>query len=79
MNFLETIRNIYYYDYYYEELDGPAVSAFRRAIAEAKLSKVRLGDQNLLSRAPTCIGRHVEPLVTAAFAVVSTQSNFKEG
>jgi hypothetical protein len=28
--------------------------------------------QNLLSEAPPCFGRHVKPLVPAAFAVVST-------
>jgi hypothetical protein len=28
--------------------------------------------KNLLSRAPPCFGRHVKPLVPAAFAVVST-------
>jgi hypothetical protein len=27
-----------------------------------------MGDQNLLSRAPPCFGRHVKPLVPAAFA-----------
>jgi hypothetical protein len=37
-----------------------------------------MGDQNLLSRAPPCSGRHVEMLVLAAFAVVSTHSSFKE-
>jgi hypothetical protein len=29
--------------------------------------------KNLLSRAPSCFGRHVKPLVSAAFAVVRTQ------
>jgi hypothetical protein len=29
-------------------------------------------DQNFLSRAPPYFGRHVKPLVPAAFAVVST-------
>jgi hypothetical protein len=29
-----------------------------------------MGDQNLLSRAPPCFGRHVKQLVSAAFAVV---------
>jgi hypothetical protein len=38
-----------------------------------------MGDQNLLSRAPPCFGRHVKLLVPAAFAVVSTHSSFKEG
>jgi hypothetical protein len=47
-----------------EELDGPAVSALRRAIAEIK--------QRLLSRSPPCLGRRVKPLVPAPFAVDST-------
>jgi hypothetical protein len=38
----------------------------------------RMGDQNLLSRAPF-FGRHDKPLVPAAFAVVRTHSSFKEG
>jgi hypothetical protein len=29
-----------------------------------------MGDQNVLSRVPPCFGRHVKPLVPAAFAVV---------
>jgi hypothetical protein len=28
--------------------------------------------KNLLSRAPPCFGRHVKPLIPAAFAVVNT-------
>jgi hypothetical protein len=32
----------------------------------------RMGDQNLLSRAPPCFRRHVKLLVSAAFAVVSS-------
>jgi hypothetical protein len=32
----------------------------------------RMGDQNLLFRAPPCFGRHVKLLVPAAFAVVAT-------
>jgi hypothetical protein len=55
----------------------------RRAIAEAKQRSQKvshgMGDQNLLSRAPPCFGRHVKPLVPAPFAVVSTHSSFKEG
>jgi hypothetical protein len=39
----------------------------------------RMGDLNLLSRAPPCFGRHVKPLVPVAFAIVSTHSSFKEG
>jgi hypothetical protein len=37
-----------------------------------------MGDQNLLSRAPPCFGRHVKPLVLAEFAVVCTHCSFKE-
>jgi hypothetical protein len=37
----------------------------------------RVGDQNLLSRAPPCFGRHVKPLVLVAFAVVGTHSSSK--
>jgi hypothetical protein len=49
--------------------------------SSATFSKVshRMGDQNLLSRAPPYFGRHVKPLVPAAFAVISTHSSFKEG
>jgi hypothetical protein len=57
-----------------EELDGPSVSAL--GVRSRKVSNVReghrMGDQNLLSRARPCFGRHVELLVPAAFAVVST-------
>jgi hypothetical protein len=43
-------------------------------IAEVKLRfpVIRWVTKNLLSRAPPCFGRHVNPLVPAAFAVVST-------
>jgi hypothetical protein len=34
-----------------------------------------MGDQNLLSRAPPCFGRHVKQLVPAAFAIVSIHSS----
>jgi hypothetical protein len=53
-----------------EELDGPAVSAPRRAIAEVKQrwSVKRWVTKNLLFPAPPCFGRHVKPLVPAAFA-----------
>jgi hypothetical protein len=53
-----------------EELDGPAVSALRRAVAEVKQRWSIIGwvTKGLLS----CFGRHVKPLVPAAFAVVST-------
>jgi hypothetical protein len=55
-----------------QELDGPTVSALR-AIAEVKQSLLAIGwvTKNLLSRAPPCFGRHVKPLVPAAYAVVS--------
>jgi hypothetical protein len=58
-----------------EELDGPAVSALQRAIAEVKQRWSVIGwiTKNLLYRAPPCSGRHVKPLVSAALAVVSTQ------
>jgi hypothetical protein len=58
----------------YEELDGPAVSALRRAIAEVKQRWSVIGwvTKNLLLRAPPCFGRHVKPLVPAAFTVVRT-------
>jgi hypothetical protein len=46
----------------------------QRAIAEVKQrwSVIARVTKNLLSRAPPCFGRHVKPLVPAAFAVVST-------
>jgi hypothetical protein len=52
-----------------EELDGPAGSTLRRAIAEVKQrwSVIIWVTKNLLSRAPPCFGRHVKPLVPAAF------------
>jgi hypothetical protein len=58
----------------YEELDGPAVSALRRAIVEVKQrwSVIGLVTKNVLTRAPPCFGRHVKPLVPAAILVVST-------
>jgi hypothetical protein len=62
----------------FEELDGPVVSAL--GVRSRKLSKVfkghRMGDENFLSRAPPCCGRHVKPLVPAAFTVVSTHFCF---
>jgi hypothetical protein len=39
----------------------------------------RMGDQNLLSRAPPCFGRHVKPLVPVAFAIVSNPLQFQGG
>jgi hypothetical protein len=55
-------------------LDCSAVSTFRHAIAEVKQCWSVIGwvTKNLLSQAPPCFGRHVKPLVPAAFAVVST-------
>jgi hypothetical protein len=52
------------------ELDGPAVSAVRRAITEVKQgwSVIRWVTKNLLSQPPPCFGRHVKLLVPAAFA-----------
>jgi hypothetical protein len=49
------------------------VSALQRAFVEAKQhwSVIEWVTKNLLSRA-RCFGRHVKPLVLAAFAVVST-------
>jgi hypothetical protein len=60
-----------------EELDGPAVSALRRAIAEVKQRWSVIGwvTKNLLSRALPYFGRLVKPLVLAAFAVVSTHKS----
>jgi hypothetical protein len=57
-----------------EELDGPAVSALRRAIADVKQRRSVIGwvTKNILSGAPPCFGKHVKPLVPAAFAVFST-------
>jgi hypothetical protein len=37
-----------------------------------------MSDLLINTRAP-CFGRHVKPLVPAAFAVVNTSSSFKEG
>jgi hypothetical protein len=56
------------------ELDGPAVSALRLAIAEVKQRWSVIGwvTDNLLSLALPCFESHAKPLVPAAFAVVST-------
>jgi hypothetical protein len=43
----------------------------RGSYAPVSMASLRMGDQNLLSRVPLCFGRHVKPLVPAAFAVVS--------
>jgi hypothetical protein len=55
-------------------IKGPAVHALRRAIAEVKQRWSLIGwvTKNLLSRAPPCFERHVNLLVPATFAVVST-------
>jgi hypothetical protein len=70
-----------------EELDGPAVSVLRRAIAEDKQRWLFIGwvTKNLLSRGPPCSGRHVyfifilfilvRQLVQAAFIVVSNHQS----
>jgi hypothetical protein len=57
----------------YEEFDGPAVSALRRAITEDKQPWSVIGwvTKNVLFQAPPCFSRHVKPLIQAAFAVVS--------
>jgi hypothetical protein len=50
-----------------------------RLVRSVSMASLRMGDQNLLSRARPCFGRHVKPLVPVAFAIVSTHSSFKEG
>jgi hypothetical protein len=62
---------------FFEELDGPAVSALWRANAQAKHNWSIIGwlTKNLLSRAPPCFRRHVKWLVPAPFAVVSTHQS----
>jgi hypothetical protein len=49
----------------------------RGRLATFSIVSHRMDDQNLLSRAPTCFGRHVKLLVPVAF-VVSTHSSFKK-
>jgi hypothetical protein len=58
---------------HFEELDGPAVSALRRAIVEVKQRWSVIGwvTKNVLSPAPPCFGMHIELLVPIAFVVVS--------
>jgi hypothetical protein len=65
LKFLQLIINIIYLA---EELDGPAVSALRRAISEVtqRWSVIGWVTKNLLSRAPPWFGRHRKPLVPAA-------------
>jgi hypothetical protein len=67
-------RAIFPLDFRSEEPVDPAVSALRRSIAEVKQRWSVIGwvTKNLLSQATPCFGRHVKPLVPAAFAVVST-------
>jgi hypothetical protein len=64
-----------------KELDGLAVSALRHAMAEYKQRWSVIGwvTKNLLSRAPPCFGRHVKPLVLAAFAVICTNQTSPRG
>jgi hypothetical protein len=62
-----------------EKLDGPAVCAVGvRSQNLSRKASHQMDDQNLLSGATPCFGRHVKPLVPAAFAVVKP-SSFKEG
>jgi hypothetical protein len=57
----------------FEELDGPAVCALWRAIAEIKQRWSVIGwVTKKLSRASPCSARPFKPLVPAAFAIVST-------
>jgi hypothetical protein len=69
-----TIRIVYMVQNTEQELDGPAVSAPRRAIAEDKQLWSVIGwvTKNVLFQFTLCFGRYVKPLVPAAFAVVST-------
>jgi hypothetical protein len=62
-----------------EELDDPAVSALGVQTWKATFVRSVMGNQNLLSRAPSCFGKHVKLLVPAALAIVNTHSSFKEG
>jgi hypothetical protein len=59
---------------YVHELDGPAVSTLKPAIADIKQRWSVIGwvTKNLLSQAPPCFGKHVKPLIPVVFAVVST-------
>jgi hypothetical protein len=57
-----------FYDIYgWKELNGPAVSALQRVIAEVKQRWLVIGwvTKNLLSQVPPCLGRHVKPLALA--------------
>jgi hypothetical protein len=55
----------------------PRGQCARRAIAEAKQYWSVIGwvTKHLLCRAPPSFGKHVRPLVPAAFAVVSTHQS----
>jgi hypothetical protein len=55
----------------------PRGQCARRAMRNV-LNGYRMGDQNLISRAPPCFRRHIKPLVPVAFAIVSTHSSFME-
>jgi hypothetical protein len=44
----------------------------RGSKAPVSMASLRMGDQNLLSRATPCFERHIKPLVPVAFAIVST-------
>jgi hypothetical protein len=59
-------------------IDGLTVSALRRAVAEVKQHWWVI-DQKFIALKSTkkedCFGRHVKPLVPAAFAVVSTHQS----
>jgi hypothetical protein len=71
-NYFNSFKNLLK-DSQNEELDGPAVSALRRAIAKDKQRWSVIGQsKNLLSQTPPSFRRHVKPLVPDAFAVVST-------
>jgi hypothetical protein len=60
-----------------EELNDAAVSALRRVNAELKQHWSVIGwvTTNLLSRTPLCFGKHVKPLVSVAFAGISTHQS----
>jgi lipid-A-disaccharide synthase-like uncharacterized protein len=59
-------------------INGTAVSALRRAIAEVKQRWPVIGwmTKILLSQTLPCSERHGEPFVPAAFAVVSSLGSF---
>jgi hypothetical protein len=57
-----------------EKFVGAVVSALRCVIVKVKQHWSVIGwvTKNLLCRAPPCFGKHVKPLLPAAFAIVST-------